>query len=98
MDSVKKVRANCKELAAESSCQELINSYFIYARDFGKNSVKNLDSSRKSTVIMKLIQLSIEWVSFVCDDCIRLIGGLLDRVFWLWNLPWISLEALTFWF
>lgn len=70
LDSVKKVRANCKELAAESSCQELINSYFIYARDFGKNSVKNLDSSRKSTVIMKLIQLSIEWVSFVCDDCI----------------------------
>ncbi|PSK39217.1 hypothetical protein C7M61_001820 [Candidozyma pseudohaemuli] len=50
--------------------QELVNSYFIYARDFGKGSVKWADPLKKSTVIMKLIQLSIQWVSFICDDCI----------------------------
>ncbi|KAK6459301.1 uncharacterized protein RJT20DRAFT_124519 [Scheffersomyces xylosifermentans] len=71
LDSVKVVREKCKQLCPDSGeCQPLLNNYFIYARDYGKNSVKNLDSSRKSTVIMKLIQLSIEWVSFICDDCI----------------------------
>lgn len=70
LDSVKIVREKCKEISPEGGCQGLINSYFIYARDFGKNSARNLDSSRKPTVIMKLVQLSIEWVSFICDDCI----------------------------
>lgn len=70
LDSVKTVREKCKATAPEGGYQELINNYFVYARDYGKNTVKNLDSSRKSTVIMKLIQLSIEWVSFICDDCI----------------------------
>lgn len=66
LDSVKTVRENCRN---NSGCQELIHTFFVYARDYGKNSVKNLDLLRKSTVIMKLIQLSIEWVSFICDDC-----------------------------
>lgn len=70
LDSVKIIRAQCNRHAPEGGCQEIINSYFVYARDYGKNSVKNLDSSRKSTVIMKLIQLCIEWVSFICDDCV----------------------------
>lgn len=70
LDSVTKVRTSCKKLAPGGGCQDLINGYFIYAKNFGKNSIRSLDSSRKSAVIMKLIQLSIEWVSFVCDDCI----------------------------
>lgn len=70
LDSVKLVREQCNKAAPEGGCQEVINSYFVYARDYGKNSVRNLDSSRKSTVIMKLISLCIEWVSFICDDCI----------------------------
>lgn len=70
LDSVKIVIEKCKELIPDGGYQELVNSYFTYARDFGKGSVKWSDSSRKSTVIIKLIQLSIEWVSFICDDCI----------------------------
>ncbi|KAK6463637.1 hypothetical protein DFJ63DRAFT_126975 [Scheffersomyces coipomensis] len=69
LDSVKIVRDKCKELSPDGEYQALINNYFIYARDYGKNSIRNLDSSRKSAVIMKLIQLSIDWVSFICDDC-----------------------------
>lgn len=70
LDSVNVVRNKCKEICPEGGTQDLINNHFVYARDYGKNSLRNLDSSRKSTVIMKLIQLSIDWVSFVCDECI----------------------------
>lgn len=70
LDSVQIVRAKCTEIAPLGDFQELINNYFIYARDYVKNSVKLLDANRKSTVIMKLMQLAIEWVSFICDDCI----------------------------
>lgn len=70
LDSVKIVTAKCKALAPEGGCLELINNYFIFARDYGKNTLKTLDSSKKSSVIMKLMQLSIDWVSFICDDCI----------------------------
>lgn len=59
----------CRNLIGDGSYQELVNNYFIYARDFGKLSVKWLDASRKLTVIMRLMQLSVEWVSFICDDC-----------------------------
>lgn len=69
LDLVQIVRAKCLELAPKGDFQELINNYFVYARDYVKNSVKNLELSRKLTVIMKLMQLSIEWVSFICDDC-----------------------------
>lgn len=69
-DSVDVVIKKCKELTPGSGYQELVNQFIVYTRDFGKSSVKWLDSSRKSTVIMRLIQLSIQWVSFICDDCI----------------------------
>ncbi|EGW35671.1 uncharacterized protein SPAPADRAFT_69833 [Spathaspora passalidarum NRRL Y-27907] len=67
LDSVRIVRDKVK---GTGEYQSLVNNFFIYSRDYGKNAVRNLDSGRKATVIMKLIQLSIDWVSFVCDDCI----------------------------
>lgn len=70
LDSVKIIMERCKRIIPSGGYQELVNSYFIYARDFGKGSVKWADPSKKLTVIMKLIELSIEWVSFICDDCI----------------------------
>lgn len=69
LDSVNILMERCKRLIPSGGYQELVNSYFIYARDFGKGSVKWADPLKKSTVIMKLIQLSIQWVSFICDDC-----------------------------
>lgn len=67
LDSTLVVQEKCKE---HGGYQELTNNYFVYARDHGKNMVKYLDLTRKSIMIMKLIQLSIDWVSFICDDCI----------------------------
>lgn len=69
LDSVNIVKAKCKELYPVGEYHGLINNFYIYAKDFGKSSVRNLDASRKSMVIMKLIQLSIGWVNFICDDC-----------------------------
>lgn len=69
-DSVQIVQNKCRELIPGGGYQELVNQFFVYTRDFGKSSVKWSDSSRKSKVIMRLIQLSIQWVSFICDDCI----------------------------
>lgn len=70
MDSVKIIQEKSRKLIPNGGYQELVNSFFIYARNYGKSSVKWADPARKSTVIMKLMQLSIEWVSFICDDCI----------------------------
>lgn len=70
LDSPKTIIENCKRLIPNEAYQELVNQLFIYSRDYGKVSVKWYDSSKKSAVIMRLIQLSIEWVSFICDDCI----------------------------
>lgn len=70
LDSVNIIMEKCRKLIPNGGYQELVNSFFIYARNFGKSSVKWADPARKSTVIMKLMQLSIEWVSFICDDCI----------------------------
>lgn len=69
-DSVDIVIRKCKELAPGSDYQELVNQFFIYSRDFGKSAVRFSDHSRSSAVIMRLIRLSIQWVSFICDDCI----------------------------
>lgn len=69
-DNVQIVISKCRELIPNGGYQELVNQFFIYARDFGKSLVRWSDSNRKSMVIMRLIHLSIQWVSFICDDCI----------------------------
>ncbi len=59
-----------KEQSFGFHCQDLVNNMFAFARDFGKNLLKHTTvSTRRKQIIRKLINLSIEWVSFVCDDC-----------------------------
>ncbi|RCK54721.1 MAP kinase kinase kinase SSK2 [Candida viswanathii] len=70
LDGVQIVKSKIHELDPQGEYQALINTYFIYARDYSKNFIRILDPQRKPTVIMKMIQLSIDWVSFICDDCI----------------------------
>ncbi|ODV95922.1 hypothetical protein PACTADRAFT_16106 [Pachysolen tannophilus NRRL Y-2460] len=67
LDSMPMARNQCKGIG---DCQELVNNLFIYVRDFGRNVLRNFDENKKSEIIMKLIQLSIEWVSFIVDDCV----------------------------
>lgn len=47
--------------------------YFVFCfnRDYAKNYLKWCQSStRKAPIILKLVQISIDWVSYIVDDCI----------------------------
>lgn len=47
-----------------------IYTIYVFIRDFCKGYLKSSDVSRKSIIIMKMIDLSIDWVSFIVDDCV----------------------------
>ncbi|KAK9451705.1 uncharacterized protein V1518DRAFT_409305 [Limtongia smithiae] len=51
-------------------CQDMVNHYFVFAREIGQRALRYLDSSRRGVCASKLVLLSIDWVSFVCDDCV----------------------------
>ena len=50
--------------------QELIQTCFAFATEFGKRSVGYLDFNRQMMNNEKLTRLALDWVSFICDDCI----------------------------
>lgn len=66
MDSVQKI----KDQTAGLECQELIQLCFAFATEFGQRSLLYMDNNRKAMNNMKLTRLAIEWVSFICDDCV----------------------------
>ncbi|KAF8418033.1 hypothetical protein EV426DRAFT_620461 [Tirmania nivea] len=66
MDSVNTIRRQTDGL----DCQELIQSCFAFATEFGQRSVLFMDNSRRAMNNLKLIRLAIDWVSFICDDCV----------------------------
>jgi mitogen-activated protein kinase kinase kinase len=66
MDSVEIVRKQTEGL----ECQELIQTCFVFATEFGQRSLLYMDRNRKQMNNMKLTKLALDWVSFICDDCI----------------------------
>ncbi|KAL2122703.1 hypothetical protein VTJ04DRAFT_3158 [Mycothermus thermophilus] len=66
MDSVETIRRQTKGL----NCQELIQTCFIFATEFGQRSLLFMDNNRRTMNNMKLTKLALDWVSFICDDCI----------------------------
>ncbi|KXX77032.1 MAP kinase kinase kinase wis4 [Madurella mycetomatis] len=66
MDSVETIRRQTRGL----SCHELIQTCFIFATEFGQRSLLYMDNNRRTMNNMKLTKLALDWVSFVCDDCI----------------------------
>lgn len=65
MESVEKIRG----IVAGYGCEDLIQNTFAFATEFGQRSLRYMDSNRRIQHNLKLINLAIEWVSFVCDDC-----------------------------
>lgn len=51
-------------------CQETVNSLFIFAREFSQRGIGVMDSGKRGNIAIKLIDLCIEWVSFINDDCV----------------------------
>lgn len=51
-------------------CQELIQTCFAFATEFGQRSILYMDNNRRALNNLKLTQLALDWVSFICDDCV----------------------------
>lgn len=72
IDCTPAIRNQCRGVG---NCQELVNNIFLFARDIGKDSIRNNTvlsfklRSSKSIIILRLIKLAIEWLSFIVDDC-----------------------------
>ena len=65
MESVEIIRGQTKGLEN----QELIQTCFAFATEFGKRSVLYMDVNRRMMNNLKLTRLALDWVSFICDDC-----------------------------
>lgn len=66
MDSVEIVRNQTRGL----ECQELIQTCFAFATEFGQRSAIYFDQQRRAMHQLKLTHLALDWVSFICDDCV----------------------------
>ncbi|KAF9183352.1 Suppressor of Sensor Kinase (SLN1) [Haplosporangium sp. Z 767] len=51
------------------NCQDLVQPFFRFASDYGLTSLSSMEGLPRSQFNLKLVRLSIDWVSFVCDDC-----------------------------
>lgn len=65
MESVEVVRSQ----SGRKASPELIQSCFAFATEFGKRSLAYMDHNRRLMNNAKLTRLSLDWVSFICDDC-----------------------------
>ncbi|KAB5551192.1 kinase-like domain-containing protein [Coniochaeta sp. 2T2.1] len=66
MESVETIRRQTQGM----DCQDLIQTCFIFATEFGQRSLLYMDSNRRQMNNLKLTKLALDWVSFICDDCV----------------------------
>ncbi|GMM29711.1 mitogen-activated protein kinase kinase kinase [Martiniozyma asiatica (nom. inval.)] len=67
MDSVVTVRNQCRGVG---DCQELVQTVFLFGRDQGRDTLRNLrEQNKRGGVILKFINIAVEWLSFIVDDC-----------------------------
>ncbi|RYO77399.1 hypothetical protein DL766_007910 [Monosporascus sp. MC13-8B] len=78
MDSVGVIRKQTQGL----NCQNLIQTCFVFATEFGQRSLLYMDSNRRQMNNLKLTKLGLDWVSFICDDC-----KVTDRLSFRWAVP-----------
>lgn len=70
MDSVAIVRSQTKASGRKWVSQELIQTCFAFATEFGQRSAIHMDAQRRVANQQKLTNLALDWVSFICDDCV----------------------------
>ncbi|KAF0464858.1 MAP kinase kinase kinase wis4 [Gigaspora margarita] len=52
-------------------CQDLIENCFSFATEIGQRSLRYIHREAwRSQLNIKLTRMSIDWVSFICDDCV----------------------------
>lgn len=67
LDQFRPVKALIQKI---NKTHDSIYTLYIFMRDFCKNYLRSSDTSRKSIIIMKMIDMSIDWVSYIVDDCV----------------------------
>lgn len=60
----------CKFRKTFKGYQETVHNLFAFAREFGQRGINVMDEFRRGHLAINLINLCIEWLSFICDDCI----------------------------
>ena len=70
MDSVAIVRSQTEAAGRKLESQELIQTCFAFATEFGQRSAMQMDAQRRAINQHKLTKLALDWVSFICDDCV----------------------------
>ncbi|EHN03421.1 Ssk22p [Saccharomyces cerevisiae x Saccharomyces kudriavzevii VIN7] len=50
---------------------ELLNTIFMFGRDFGRSFLKNnsFTAKKKSVIALSMVKLSINWLKFLVEDC-----------------------------
>ncbi|KAJ5553573.1 Mitogen-activated protein (MAP) kinase kinase kinase SSK22 [Penicillium frequentans] len=67
MDSVAVIKNQLREKTWENN--DLIQACYAFATEFGKRSSNYVDANRRAMNSARLVELSLDWVSFICDDC-----------------------------
>ncbi|OQE24657.1 hypothetical protein PENSTE_c007G07133 [Penicillium steckii] len=67
MDSLAVIKSQLREKTWENN--DLVQACYAFATEFGKRSSNYVDANRRAMNSARLIDLSLDWVSFICDEC-----------------------------
>ncbi|KAJ5682254.1 Serine/threonine-protein kinase SSK22 [Penicillium macrosclerotiorum] len=67
MDSVAVIKDQLRKKTWENN--DLIQACYAFATEFGKRSSNYVDANRRAMNSARLVELSLDWVSFICDEC-----------------------------
>ncbi|KAJ5634727.1 hypothetical protein N7528_002569 [Penicillium herquei] len=67
MDSVAVIKNQLRQKTWENN--DLIQACYAFATEFGKRSSNYVDPNRRAMNSARLVELSLDWVSFICDEC-----------------------------
>jgi mitogen-activated protein kinase kinase kinase len=70
MDSVAIVRSQIDAAGRKWVSQELIQTCFAFATEFGQRSAIYMAADMRAINQHRLTKLALDWVSFICDDCV----------------------------
>jgi mitogen-activated protein kinase kinase kinase len=60
-----------KEKTKDGECQDLIENCFSFATEIGQRCLRYMHRDAvRAQLNVKLTRMAIDWVSFICDDCV----------------------------
>lgn len=68
--SVSVISDTCNFRKTFKGYQDIVQNLFVFAREVSQRGINVMDESRRGHLAITLINLCIEWLSFICDDCV----------------------------